>query len=127
MASELTINASLAFAKGNVASNSISLSSNTKFNVTGTRYAEGVQTIPTTAGGTTILLGPMVGTLGWFFFKNLDATNFIEIMTVISTGIVALKLKPGEIAMGRFGSGVTAPAAIADTASVQLQYLIVED
>lgn len=126
MASELTVNASLAFAKGNVASNALALSSNTHYNVTGTRYEEGVFTVPTTAGGTAIPVGPMSGTLGWFFFKNNDATNYVEILVAVS-GAVVLKLKPGEIAMGRFAGAVTAPAALANTATVQLQYLIVED
>jgi hypothetical protein len=124
MAQELTIAASLAFAKGNVASISRSLATGSKFNVSGSRYVEGVKSATTSA--VAIDLGEMAGTLGWYFFRNLDATNYIEILDS-SAGAAIIKLKPGECAIGRFPAAITAPAAKANTASAQLEYLFIED
>ena len=127
MSQEITVNASISVAKGNIQSKSLALSNNTKFNMTGGNYTEGVQTVPTTAGGTAIPLGPMAGqTLGWAMFKNLDATNYVELLTAAS-GTVFAKLKPGECWLGRLGSGAQAPAAQANTTTVDMEYCIIED
>ena len=125
MANELTISASLAFAKGNVASVARQIVAGTRYTVTGTDYKIGTQQVPTTAGGTAIDVSGLSG-LGWFFLRNLDATNYIEVLNAVS-GTVFLTLKAGEVAMGRFGASVTAPAALANTATVALEYMIVED
>lgn len=66
-----------------------------------------------------------VTTLGWCAFRNLDPTNFIEIR-VGTGGTKILKLKPGEQQVFRFGSGVTAPYAIADTGTCDMEYMITQ-
>lgn len=89
------------------------------------RYVAGIQTVGTSEEA--LNLGEVAGTtLGWAWFKNLDATNFVSIKTATS-GTIFAKLKAGEACMFRFGSGVTAPYVIADTASVRLEYTVFVD
>ena len=61
-------------------------------------------------------------TPGVCVFQNLDDTNFVEIGV---SGTMFLKLKPGEQAVCRISTA--APYAIADTASVELFYILYED
>ena len=119
MAKEITAGASLAFAKSPELGVSVSKSGVT-FDVSGSRYTRLVMTIPTSA--TALDLGDITSP-GWYYIANLDTTNYCDIMT--STGGAAfLRLKPGEFSIGRFA--VAAPAAQANTGSVQLEYLIIE-
>lgn len=64
-----------------------------------------------------------VSSLGWGFFINRDPTNYIE-LRVGTGGTKFAKLMPGEFAFFRFGSGITAPYAIANSAACQMEYLI---
>ena len=74
-----------------------------------------------TTGDTTVPLGA-VGTIGWVFLHNLDATNFI---TAGSDGAVyPIKLLPGEALLTRFNGA--AVHVKADTASCQYEFGIVE-
>lgn len=95
------------------------------FSIAGKNYAGGTMAVPTTSGGTAIPLASL-GSLGWAMFKNNDSTNYVDILVATSSTDV-LRLYPGEVALFRFGSGITAPAAIAHTATVLLQYLILEN
>jgi hypothetical protein len=66
-----------------------------------------------------------VTTPGFAVFQNLDDTNYVEI-GVDSGGFVAVvKLKPGEQAILRLAT--TAPQARANTAAVDLFYIIYSD
>lgn len=56
-------------------------------------------------------------------FINRDSTNFLTLKTGTG-GTVMIKIPPGKFALFHFGSGVTAPYAIADTAACQLEYII---
>lgn len=67
-----------------------------------------------------------VSSLGWFIAKNLDTTNYVEIRTGTG-GTKIVKLKAGESALFRFGSGVTAPFWIADTAACRVEYVLFSD
>jgi hypothetical protein len=120
MADEVTVTGLLAFEKPPAAKISVGLSAG-KFSVTGTKYVHGVQNVGIDAEA--IGLGD-VATAGFFFIKNLDTANYVEILSAPG-GAVLLKLKAGEIAVGRFGAA--APAAKANTAAVNIEYLIVED
>lgn len=94
-------------------------------NDTDQRYQSGIQTVGTSEEA--VNLGDLSGvTLGYAWFKNLDATNFVQIKTATS-GTLMVKLKPGEAASFRFGSGITAPYIIADTASCRVEYVIFAD
>ena len=88
--------------------------------LTGSNYIGGAPTI-----GTTEEALPMgdVATAGWAVFRNLDATNYVEIGTVpVATFVPFLKLKPGEWFACRLGTN--APYAKANTASCVLDYKI---
>lgn len=124
MANELQVTGLVTFTKSPASSASLGSSSAAQFNVTGTRYVRSTQSIPTDAGGTAIDKGGMAGTNGWCYIKNLDTTNYVEILTGVG-GTVFLKLKPGEFFIGRLGCA--APAAQANTGAVVIEYLLVED
>jgi hypothetical protein len=123
MANEITISASLAVAKGNVGSEALAVSA-LKANLAGVNFIKETQTIPTTAGGTAIALGGL-GSVGWFMVKNLDVTNYVDIMTAVS-GVAFARLLPGEICLLRLTPALTAPAALAHTASVAIEYHMAE-
>lgn len=111
---------------GSIQASKITLSNSAGQSITqtGTRLACGIQTLTTSPGALDIaVLGG--GTLGRFFFKNLDATNNAVILTGTG-GVLAITLLPGECAMGRFGSGVTAPFVESSASTVKLQYAIAE-
>ena len=126
MANEITASGTLSVTKSPFGTKSLSLS-NLQFTLNGTSEVNGTASIPTTAGGVVIPLGGVAGgTLGWFLIRNTDSVNFVTILTGVS-GTTFLKLKPLEFAMGRFNTTITAPAALADTASVVIEYLILVD
>lgn len=65
------------------------------------------------------------------FFKNRDATNFVSIRAGTGLGNFA-RLDPDVNGDGktfplilRFGSGATAPFAIADTAACEIVYMLI--
>jgi hypothetical protein len=118
MAQELTATGSVFFSKGSVASNGLVISGK-KFDVAGKDYIRKSQNIGTSAEA--LDLGD-VSTAGWFFIQNNDITNFVELLDAVA-GNVFMKLKPGEFACGRFGCA--APAAKANTAACDVEYIIV--
>lgn len=125
-ANEITLTGSLQYANPaqNISEVGLSLF-NALFSITGKNYTYGTMSVPTTAGGTAIPVSNL-STLGLAIFKNNDATNYVQILTAAS-GTVLPRLNPGEVAVFRFDSGVTAPAALAHTAPVVLQYMILEN
>lgn len=94
------------------------------FTVTQTseKYAAAVQAIGTSMEA--ITLGD-VTTPGFSWFRNLDATNYVEIGINVAGFQPVLKLKPGEGQVFRFATA--APQARANTASVDLEYIILAD
>lgn len=67
-----------------------------------------------------------VVTAGWAFFQNLGPTNFVLIGIDIAGAFHQFaKLKAGEAGLIRLGTN--APYAKADTAAVNLLYLILAD
>ncbi len=121
---EITSSASLSYtntAKG-IATTALS-SPPSFFTVTGYNVNNSTMNVPTSA--TAIPLGS-VGTPGWAYFKNLDATNYVDIMTATG-GTAFIRLQPHEFCMFRFTPAVTTPAAIAHTSAVLVQYMIIEN
>lgn len=123
MASEITIATRLKAVKGylnqdhNISSQAVDLS--------GSKYSDLVQNIPTTAAGTALTLTGL-GSAGWAWFRNLDTTNYIEIgVQVGGTFYPFAKLKPGEPALVRLGT--TTPYARANTAAANLAAFVLED
>jgi hypothetical protein len=64
-----------------------------------------------------------IGTIGRFYFKNLDITNTIQISD--DGSVYALALKPGEDAKGRWNTAAIHAKASAGTP--KLYYLLIED
>lgn len=118
MANELTISASLKFVKGNT--NVSFAKSGVRLDVTGKNYTSKSQTIGTTEEA--ISLGD-VATPGYILIYNQDTTNFVSVRS--GTGAANLiKIPPGGIAL--FNCQASAPFAIADTAAVDIEYLLIE-
>lgn len=85
--------------------------------------ASGVQAVGTSAEN---IAGGDVSTPGYLFLKNLDATNFVDIGKD-NTGFVAVgRMEPGETACFRVSASTTIQLK-ADTASCNVQYLLLED
>lgn len=119
MANELKGAAEVTFIKGNT---SIDLGGAFSITITGTRYIKIRQEIGTNEEALDV--GDLA-TLGHCIIINRDSTNFVEIRP--ATGIQdMLQIKAGNVAMFEFAAGVTAPFAIADTAAVEIEMLIVE-
>lgn len=121
MAQEITATGSLSFTKGNMASAIALGDTSKKFDVTGQHFVRSTQNIGTSAEA--IAKGD-IGTIGWAYVRNLDATNYCELLDATS-GNVFIKLKPGEFFMGRLGCA--APAAKANSSAVNIEYVLVED
>lgn len=83
-------------------------------------YTRNTQLIPTSA---TAMVLSNVTIPSAFAIKNLDATNYVDIISN-TTGTTFLHILPGNTAMGYFPSTITAPAAKANTASVLIEYII---
>jgi hypothetical protein len=87
----------------------------------GSTFAQGVQAIPTTSGGTALNISNLPN-VGYCTFQNLDPANYVQILTAVS-GTVFARLVAGDSHLFRFDPSVTAPAMIAHTATVSIQYL----
>jgi hypothetical protein len=121
MADELTVVASLSFSSTNV-SETINPGA-LLIDVATTTQAAGIQAI----GHSTheAIENSGAGNGGFFFFRNIDDTNFVEIGRTTTDAIGGtlrpfLKLLPGEYAIGRASEADL--FAQADTATVNLQY-----
>ena len=91
----------------------------------GDAYTCGVQQIGTGAHEA-LSLSADIGTAGWAYFKNLDATNYVEI-GIDSTGtfVPFARLKAGEACVLRLATN--APYAKANTGAVNLEYAVIEE
>lgn len=120
MSNELTVSMSFSYAKGNFAALARALTS------LGINVAANPLICDVLAVTTVELAIPLGGvTVGstWAWFRNLDSTNYIEIR--VGTGSTKFcKLLAGEAALLRLGSGISAPYAIADTATCNMEYVL---
>lgn len=118
MAGELQVQLSVSFIKGGATLNKTFGS--TYFDVSGSSGIENVIAVGTS--DETLALGD-VGTNGWLYMKNLDATNYI---TAGADGtLYNIKMKAGEPFLGRWNG-----AAIhvkANTAQCNMEYLLIPD
>lgn len=116
MANEITVSASLRYSKNKA---SAQLSTSYTATQAGDKYQGGVQIIGTTEES---LQKNDVGTIGFIAVRNLDATNYVQFGH--TTGVYDVKVLPGMGAVIPWsGTGVF---ALANTASVEVEYLIVE-
>lgn len=93
--------------------------------LSGDAYSANVQSIATSS--TAVTIASAVSTAGFAFFRNLDATNYVEIGVEDGsmTFIAFAKLKPGQA--GLIPLATTSIYAKADTAAVLLESIIIED
>jgi len=120
MAKEASIVGNIHFVKGRM---DVELGSSFRLTIAGTQYVKYNQNI-TQASEIALELGTL-DSLGYAIIKNLDPTNFFTILTGTS-GTVFAKVLPLGFALFHFGSGVTAPFALADTADCEAEILILE-
>lgn len=122
MASEITYGSSLSMSKG-IGTAKVDDNSDTaltKADMAGTKRHKTTQNIGTSEEA--IKVGDITSP-GWAKFRNLDATNFIELYA--ATGETAfIKMLPGEIATFRMSA--TAPFAKADTATCDMEITLYE-
>lgn len=118
MANEITVTSTLKYAKGTA---STQLTGSYKASQTGDKYQAGIQSVGTSPEET-VQKGD-IGTIGYAMFKNLDSTNYIQLGT--SSGSYSIKLKAGE-STGVVPMSATNVYALANTAAVLLEYLMIE-
>lgn len=121
MANEITITGSqLRVVKGGVDAliNLASLS----LDLTGSKAELLTQSVTTSAVALNL---STLGSAGVIAFKNLDATNYVELMTATG-GTVFAKVRPGKWAIFEYGDAITAPAAKANTGTCLCQFLLIE-
>lgn len=121
MAAEITVELSVSFRKGSsmdgLDPGPISVT------MTGTNILRNRQTVGF-AAEEALLLGD-VPAGGWAIFVNRDASNYVRIRG-LSGQTPLVRLRAGEPAAFRIDAGAT-PTVQADTAAVELDYLLVED
>lgn len=121
MASEITLQAALKATKGFL---SIAKDKTVRIDLSGTAFMNAVQNIGTTYEQ--IVIPAEIATAGCAFFRNLDATNYVEVGVVVAaTFYPLLKLKPGEVAVCRLAT--TTFYAKANTAAVNLEICLLAD
>ncbi len=121
MANEITITASLAAFKAAIMSSAIGRAvSGLSFTMNGNDSIQKASFSVATSA-TLIPLGGIAAP-HWAWFRNLDATNYVQLQNGVS-GAVFARLYPGEFFLGPLDNGST-PYAIANTAPILLEYLI---
>ena len=82
--------------------------------------------VPTTSGGVAIPLGGIAAPR-YLFVQNLDATNYVSILTAVS-GTEIARLLPGatggDAIMIPLAPGITAPAWVAHTSACNVNYRV---
>lgn len=123
MAAEGNASLSLSVTKGNF---SDTRAINFQFDYNGTYLSSGVQNVGTTHE--LVAISSDVATLGACFFRNLSATNYVEIGIVVSsTFYPVLKLKPTEGQVVRLAVAYNALYAKSNTAACDLEYRVYQD
>jgi hypothetical protein len=90
--------------------------------VSGSRYVRNRQQVGTSEEA--LELGD-IATGGYFVARNCDDTNYVEIRS--GTGATDLvRLNAGEVCCFRLSSDAAAPYVIANTAAVELEYVLVQ-
>ena len=120
MANELTLNATLAYAKNNVTVNESV--QNLQVTVAGNGL-NSLTTFTVTTAALAIPLGSVTAAGGWLFVLNTDGTNYIQLKTA-TAGTIFAQIKPGEFALLRLDPTLTAPFWLANTASCVVKFAI---
>ena len=89
--------------------------------MTGDSFTHGVGSVGTS--GEILVESIEVGTVGWVFVKNLDASNFVTVGSH-ATDNHLVKLLPGESSLLKAGLGTV--FANSDTSACMVEYILVE-
>jgi hypothetical protein len=119
MADEIKLSSLLSFAKGGRSAEFGALGQ--EIDMAGTDYVRATQTIGTTAEA--LMTGDMTN-CGVLCIKNLDPTNYVNLRAG-SGGADLVKIKAGECFPLRLATNT--PYAIANTAPVEVEYLLLEE
>jgi hypothetical protein len=120
VADEITISASLAMSKGGRTPSFACIADT--FDMAGTDYIRGTQTATTS---TTALDIGRITQPGLMLLKNLDSSNYIELAgATFTVGNGVIQVKAGECCLFRWKG--TTPFILANTASVEVEYLLCE-
>jgi hypothetical protein len=120
MANEITVSMSIRVVNGN-ANEAINVSSKQFTQAAVGGPAPGYVTVGTTEE---TISTSEIGTLGWCFMQNLDATNYVRVG--FSTGVYGIRLEAGEPALFRLNPGSTI-YAIANTGNCKCLFKVFED
>lgn len=115
---ELVVGVSLKYTKGE--RNASFERGGIRIDVSGRKITEIEQTIGITEEA--LDLGD-IASPGYIAIENLDADNFVELRAA-SGAADMIKLMPGDVALFRLAT--TGPYAIADTASCNVRFLLIE-
>lgn len=118
MANEITVTGSISVDEASIIQAIAESAVSFDLATTPTKYVDHIQEIGTSEEA--IDMGDIT-TPGWFFAKNLDAVNFIELYAATAETAFA-KLLPSEFIMGKLAA--TAPFAKADTAVCLLRWFL---
>lgn len=120
MANELTIGGLLQFSKG---SSSDALGATKLATMSGAEFVRNRQAVGTSAEALN-LPGDISSPYHAIFF-NRDSTNFVKLF-LANGDTMYLKILPNSVPCGPILMSATAPYVQSDTASCQLEYLLVE-
>jgi hypothetical protein len=119
MANEIKVRVSLSFSKSGVRDGAEATGS---FTLASSVYNRGRQTIGTSSEALNV--GDVV-TGGWCYIENLDATNYVEVRAGGSTDSdFVIRLLPGEFSIFRLSVTALAPKLRANTAPVDVEFLV---
>ena len=119
MANEISASISLSVSKGGA---KLNRAESISIDMTGDSYISGVQSI--TTSGAVLVEADALGTAGYCYIKNIDATNFVTVGNAAANTNHVIKLKAGESCLFRAQQPVYVDA---DTATCLVEYVIIED
>ena len=122
MANELSYSVAFTFQKGNLKELSKALIGLVKNIATGTPFYN-APSIGITEEA--LALGDVTPAKAFYLFYNTDDTNYVEIRMGTGATLDMIYLPPKGAAMGFFGSDVTAPYAIANTAACVIEVVLI--
>lgn len=97
------------------------------WDMAGDAYMDQVISVATTAAGVAITMASAIGTPGWCYARNLDATNYVDLgRQVGGTFYPMVKIQAGESVLFRLGCANNELYARANTSAVLLALTIVE-
>lgn len=123
MANEMTITISITYQKGNSGKVEWVLGPK-KMTISGDTATFG-QIVSIGTSEEAIPLGETVAAGAWIVGLNLDDTNYFEIRDATGAGNDVVKVPAGEPFAYRFGSDVTAPFWVANTAATKVRFALI--